>query len=559
MTRPGGTSASSKRYLLTLEEQGLLREVDGHWRLTARSRANRELAPAWRLATVQAPDTLLDTLEAPARAARPRGAGAPEARRVPGPALSLARPRPHARSGRERGEQRLEPIQERRLIAFEDVDDWWGDRSDLVAFDPAVLQELATAGPPSRPGSAERPTPGRRGVRSTRGRHPAAATPGAARDRAPLRGGARSSCRPRRCSSRWRSRPSPRAPIARPRSTPARRSSCSRRRASETATSRPSASTPGPRCSCSSEASRAGAPTPGAERLFALAERPRARPRHAATRLQANAQPRNRAAHPRPTAGWMPGSTPTARRSSSRARQTTPSRSSRSLKARAPARQQSTYATGQRSSRRRARCSRAAAWPSGSTRPRWSSSRGGSTRPWASRSSTSATTARPATCSSERAAPVRQRGSTTTTPGPLLPRAAPDGAGLCGRGRGGLARGDRRLRRGRARARRAGLLPLAARRVGVERDPRQLDVARRRSRRAAGDARREVRLRRAARRRLLGGAPARGGNGGGAAGGRRAPGRSRAGPRLGARRDRDGVPPRPDRARGRAARRRARR
>ena len=83
---------------------------------------------------------------------------------------------------------RLEPIQERRLITFEDVDDWWGDRSDLVAFDPTVLQELVY----SR--AAVSPRKRREGHRQVAeafealvSRRPAAAAPGAARDRAPLR------------------------------------------------------------------------------------------------------------------------------------------------------------------------------------------------------------------------------------------------------------------------------------------------------------------------------------------------------------------------------------
>jgi predicted ATPase len=132
-----------EQYLLTLEEQGLLREVDGRWNLDG----SIEGEPgSWRLrgrlATVQAPDTLLETLkprlgllDQEEQELLKRGA-------FQGPrflSLVLAR-----MLGRDESEvsSRLEPIQERRLIAFEDVDDWWGDRSDLVAFDPAVLQEL---------------------------------------------------------------------------------------------------------------------------------------------------------------------------------------------------------------------------------------------------------------------------------------------------------------------------------------------------------------------------------------------------------------------------------
>ena len=132
-----------EQYLLTLEEQGLLREADGRWKLDGSIEG--ELG-SWRLrgrlATVQAPDTLLETLkprlgllDTEEQELLKRGA-------FQGPrflSLVLAR-----MLGRDESEvsSRLEPIQERRLITFEDVDDWWGDRSDLVAFDPAVLQEL---------------------------------------------------------------------------------------------------------------------------------------------------------------------------------------------------------------------------------------------------------------------------------------------------------------------------------------------------------------------------------------------------------------------------------
>jgi hypothetical protein len=132
-----------EQYLLTLEEQGLLQEANGGWTLDG----SIEGEPgSWRLrgrlATMQAPDTLLETLkprlgllDAEEQELLKRGA-------FQGPrflSLVLAR-----MLGRDESEvsSRLEPIQERRLITFEDVDDWWGDRSDLVAFDPSVLQEL---------------------------------------------------------------------------------------------------------------------------------------------------------------------------------------------------------------------------------------------------------------------------------------------------------------------------------------------------------------------------------------------------------------------------------
>jgi hypothetical protein len=132
-----------EQYLLTLEEQGVLREVDGHWALDGSIEGDPE---SWRLRgrleTVQAPDNLLETL-------KPRfGLLSDEEKELlkrgafQGPrflSLVLART-----LGVDESEvsSRLEPIQERRLITFEDVDDWWGDRSDLVAFDPTVLQEL---------------------------------------------------------------------------------------------------------------------------------------------------------------------------------------------------------------------------------------------------------------------------------------------------------------------------------------------------------------------------------------------------------------------------------
>ena len=117
--------------------------MDGHWTLDGSIEGD---AGSWqlrgRLATVQAPDNLLETL-------KPRyGLLSEEEQELlkrgafQGPrflSLVLAR-----MLGLDESEvsSRLEPIQERRLITFEDVDDWWGDRSDLVAFDPTVLQEL---------------------------------------------------------------------------------------------------------------------------------------------------------------------------------------------------------------------------------------------------------------------------------------------------------------------------------------------------------------------------------------------------------------------------------
>ena len=132
-----------EQYLLTLEEQGLLVEVDGGWTLDGSIEGR---VGSWqlrgRLATVQAPDNLLETL-------KPRFGQLSEEEQellkrgaFQGPRfLSLVLARMLGVDEREVS-SRLDPIQKRRLITYEDVDDWWGDDSDLVAFDPTVLQEL---------------------------------------------------------------------------------------------------------------------------------------------------------------------------------------------------------------------------------------------------------------------------------------------------------------------------------------------------------------------------------------------------------------------------------
>jgi tetratricopeptide (TPR) repeat protein len=132
-----------EQYLLTLEEQGLLREANGGWTLDG----SIEGEPgSWRLRgrleTVQAPETLLETLKPRLGLLDPEEQELLKRGAFQGPRfLSLVLARMLGEEEREVS-SRLEPIQERRLITFEDVDDWWGDRSDLVAFDPAVLQEL---------------------------------------------------------------------------------------------------------------------------------------------------------------------------------------------------------------------------------------------------------------------------------------------------------------------------------------------------------------------------------------------------------------------------------
>ena len=142
--RTRGNLRFIEQYLLRLEEQGLLHQVDGRWTLDGSIDGD---PGSWRLdgeiATAQAPDTLLEAL-------RPRFGMLTEEEQellmqgaFQGPRfLSLVLARMLDLDERVVS-SRLKPIRARRLVTFEEVDDWWGDRSDLVAFDPSVLQELA--------------------------------------------------------------------------------------------------------------------------------------------------------------------------------------------------------------------------------------------------------------------------------------------------------------------------------------------------------------------------------------------------------------------------------
>ncbi len=89
------------------------------------------------------------------------------------------------------------------MIEFEDVDGWWSDFSDLVSFDPTVLQELLY----SRGRAISLRNDGMRhgevaeALEELVGRRRARSAPGAARDRAPVRAGRRAACGRRPCSS----------------------------------------------------------------------------------------------------------------------------------------------------------------------------------------------------------------------------------------------------------------------------------------------------------------------------------------------------------------------
>ena len=101
----------------------------------------------------------------------------------------------------------------RRMIALEDTEDWWSDRSEPLRLRPRRPPGAALR----RTRGAYQPQAARRGgtrARAADRRRRPAASPCPARDRAPLRGG-----RERVAAARsWTSpaRPSPRAPTARP-------------------------------------------------------------------------------------------------------------------------------------------------------------------------------------------------------------------------------------------------------------------------------------------------------------------------------------------------------
>ncbi|MGE5691300.1 MAG: ATP-binding protein [Pseudomonadota bacterium] len=141
--RTHGNLLFLEQYLLTLEEQGLLRQVDGHWSLDGGIEGTPgEWRLLGRLATVGTPDTLLEVLRPRLGDLTPEEVALLEAASVQGSRfLSLVL----ARVLEEEEPEvvgRLKPIARRRMVTFEDVDDWWGDDSELVSFDPAVLQQL---------------------------------------------------------------------------------------------------------------------------------------------------------------------------------------------------------------------------------------------------------------------------------------------------------------------------------------------------------------------------------------------------------------------------------
>ncbi len=142
--RTEGSPLFLERYLSSLEEQGVLRGDDGGWRLDG---AIAGKPGDWRLSGALAealtPDSLLELL-------RPRVAdlddeerslletGAVQGRRF----LSTVIVRLLDREEDEILDRLAKVAQRRRMIAYEDTEDWWSDRSALYSFDPGLLQEL---------------------------------------------------------------------------------------------------------------------------------------------------------------------------------------------------------------------------------------------------------------------------------------------------------------------------------------------------------------------------------------------------------------------------------
>ena len=144
LERSDGSPRFLEQHLASLEEQGVVRQVDGAWTLDGTVDGG---PGAWRIggamALAQTPETLLELVR-PRVARLDRDdlelleAGAVQGRRF----LSVVL------VGQLRGDERaiedrladLERL--RHMITAEETADWWSDHSTVYAFDPGVLQEL---------------------------------------------------------------------------------------------------------------------------------------------------------------------------------------------------------------------------------------------------------------------------------------------------------------------------------------------------------------------------------------------------------------------------------
>ena len=142
--RTGGSPLFLTRLLETLEGQAVLREENGAWALDGAIAGG---PGDWRLggalAAAETPETLLELL-------RPRVAdladderalletGAVQGRRFLSTVIVKL-----LDEEEDAILDRLAQIAERRrMIASEEIEDWWSDRSALYSFDPSVLQEI---------------------------------------------------------------------------------------------------------------------------------------------------------------------------------------------------------------------------------------------------------------------------------------------------------------------------------------------------------------------------------------------------------------------------------
>jgi hypothetical protein len=139
-----GTPLFIENYLASLEQQGVLRHDGGGWTLDGTIDGE---AGAWRLsgalAAARPPATLSELLA-------PRVAelddeersllegGAVQGRRF----LTRVLAQLIERDEREIVRQLRKVGERRRMVAWEDVEDWWSDRSALFTFDPGALQAL---------------------------------------------------------------------------------------------------------------------------------------------------------------------------------------------------------------------------------------------------------------------------------------------------------------------------------------------------------------------------------------------------------------------------------